>query len=159
MVRVIVQLDTRASSDDERGVLAAFWSTGVKDIEVFRKNPPIGGMTSGHIWTLVILVPLATFLNQLAKNAADDAYPILKKGAHLGIKHLIATIREVRGLTQERWGYYALVDTVTGLSIYLPPDLPDKAYYSLSRLDLSSIRGRSLRYDFTSGQWQALPSP
>ncbi len=162
MVRVIVQLDTHASSDAEREVLAAFRSIGigVQDIEVFRKNPPVGGMTSGDIWTLVILVSLTTSLTQLMKNAADDAYPILKKGAHLGIKHLIETFREVRGHTREKWGFhYALVDTVTGVSISLPPDLPDKAYYSLSRLDLSYISGARLRYDFESEQWQAFPPP
>ncbi len=162
MVRVIVQLDTHASSDDEGVVLAAFRSigVGVQDIEVFRKNPPVSGMTSGDIWTLVIFVPLTTFLGQLGKNAGDDAYPILKKGAHLGIKHLIETFRQVRGHTREKWGfYYALVDTVTGVKIFLPPDLPDKAYSSLSGLDLSSISGAQLRYDFASGDWQEFPPP
>ncbi len=79
--------------------------------------------------------------------------------AEILIKHLIATIREVRGHTQGTKSYYSLEDTVTGVSIYLPPDLPDKAYYSLSRLDLSSVSGARLRYDFKAEQWQVLPPP
>ncbi len=86
----------------------------MKDIEIFRKNRPIGGAIREHVGEVLILVPLTAFLGQLAKNAADDAYPILKKGVHLGIKHLVATIREVRGHTQGTKSYYSLEDTVTG---------------------------------------------
>jgi hypothetical protein len=156
MVRVLVQVDTHSSAAEQQDIHRCLVELGTGEVQIFEQDPGIGGAIESVFWTVIIVAPLSTYLTTLAQKAAEDSYPVLKQGAYVALKRAIESIRDLRTKNRGPNGHYLLRDSITDLPVILDADLPDTAYEALSRLDLSGMRGRYVKYNRDLSEWQIL---
>jgi hypothetical protein len=149
--RVMVATDVGA---DE--LAAAFAETGLAaDI---RRAPTVRGVET-ITWAALIMLPLGSFLDVLAKDYAKQAAEPLKRL----VRRIVEAARrepaaETAAAVADRPESRPLVleDERTGLQVVLEADLPADAYRSLIELDLSTFRHGPVHYDRALMRWRSI---
>ncbi len=149
--RVMVAPDVGA---DE--LASAFAETGLTaDI---RSAPTVRGAET-ITWAAIVMLPLGSFLDVLAKDYAKHAAEPLKRL----VRRIVAAARREpvaespsRPATAPEPRPLVLEDERTGLQVVLEADLPADAYRSLTELDLSTFRHGPVHYDRALMRWRSI---
>jgi len=138
-----VFLDSSAPAEDVAAVREAFNEAGLMaTVRPSYKRKGIGDFP----WVVMISVPLMAFLTGFANAAGKDAYDKLKKP--------VCAIWAKRTKNSGTSGSFTIVDTKSGVSVLLDPDIPGDAYDALAKLDIDSLRGTGvLKYDKDEKRW------
>lgn len=102
-------------------------------------------------WQVVVVVPLSAFFASLMTEAGKDAYIAMKQLMH----RLASAAGRRRGPSAPDIRTIELRDAESGLTLYLPEDLPNKAYRQLLTITLPPLsKGYSLyRLLWFRGRW------
>jgi hypothetical protein len=98
-------------------------------------------------WLILAAVPLKSFLDQLVKESATDAYRRFSTFVDSVFRRGKETTRPPSVLV--------LRDTLTGVQVVLEPDLPAEGFKQLLNLDLATVRRGPLHYDRHRRQWRS----
>jgi hypothetical protein len=90
----------------------------------------------GWAWQVVVVVPLSAFFASLMTEAGKDAYMAMKQLMH----RLATAAARRRGSSAPNIRTIELCDADSGLTLYLPENLPNKAYQQLLTITLPPFR-------------------
>jgi len=142
-----VLLDSSAPAEDVSAVREAFNNAGL----LVTVRPSYERKSIGDFpWIVMVSAPLTAFLTAFAAAAGKDAYE--------GLKKLVHSIWAKRTTTSGTSGSFIIIDSKSGIWVFLDPDIPDDAYSALTKLDLDSLQGLGvLKYDKDEKRWTELP--
>jgi hypothetical protein len=143
-----VRVHDFATPDEVHAIAGSFRRTGF-DVEVSpiatRRSEP---WAVPWVIEVVLLVPIAVFLQTIASEAAKDVYPLVKEW----VKDVWATARSGVG-DEGGVGELELFDPDES-SVLLAERLPDEAIEALTEVDWDQFQGGWLHWDDDARRWR-----